>query len=75
MEHPLIGDLNHLTADELNTKISDLNKKLSIAARTGNGNLCDQIRMAIESHRSKYLEKLEDSYKKSPNFNNKIDIS
>jgi hypothetical protein len=75
MEHPLIGDLNDLTVDELSTKIADLNKKLSIAMRTGNGHLCNQIRMAIESHNVKYQQKLQDSYKKSDvDFGDKIKI-
>ena len=75
MEHPLIGDLSHLTEEQLTAKISELNQKLSIAARTGNGHLCDQIRMAIESHRQRYQAKLEDSRKSSStDFDNKIDI-
>lgn len=76
MEHPLIGDLNNLTLDELSTKVSDLNSKLSMAMRTGNGHLCNQIRMAIESYQVKYQEKLQESYKKSDvDFGNKINIS
>jgi hypothetical protein len=57
MEHPLIPNLDSLSADELLTKISELNKKLGIAYRTGNGGLCNQIRMAIESYQAKYNEK------------------
>ena len=75
MEHPLIGDLNNLTLDELSTKVADLNSKLSMAMRTGNGHLCNQIRMAIESYQAKYQEKLQESYKKSDaNFDDKIKI-
>jgi hypothetical protein len=75
MEHPLIGDLSDLTIDELSTRISDLNQKLTMAMRTGNGHLCDQIRMAIESHNTKYQQKLQESYKKSDaNFDDKIKI-
>jgi hypothetical protein len=75
MEHPLIGDLTHLTIDELSAKISDLTKKLGMAARTGNGHLCDQLRMAIESHSNKYQEKLKEIYAKSDSsFDNKINI-
>ena len=75
MEHPLIGDLSELTLDELGEKIADLNRKLSMAMRTGNGHLCNQIRMAIESHNVKYQEKLQDSYKKSDvDFGDKIKI-
>jgi len=64
MEHPLIGNLDQLTVDELTTIISDLNRKLSIAARSGNAHMCNQIRMAIESHNVKYQEKLQASYQK-----------
>ena len=75
MEHPLIGDLNDLTLDELSTRVADLNSKLSMAMRTGNGHLCNQIRMAIESYQVKYQEKLQESYKKSDaNFDDKIKI-
>jgi hypothetical protein len=73
MEHPLIPNLDSLSADELLTKISELNKKLSIAYRTGNGNLCNQIRMAIESYQAKYNEKTRrDS---GTAFDDVIDIS
>ena len=75
MEHPLIGDLSNLTLDVLGEKIADLNRKLSMAMRTGNGHLCNQIRMAIESHNVKYQEKLQESYKKSDvDFGDKIKI-
>ena len=75
MEHPLIGDLNNLTLDELSAKVADLNSKLSMAMRTGNGHLCNQIRMAIESYNVKYQEKLQESYKKSDvDFGDKIKI-
>lgn len=65
MEHPLIGNLDQLTVDELTTIISDLNRKLGIAMRSGNAHMCNQIRMAIESHNAKYQEKLQASYKKT----------
>lgn len=75
MEHPLIGDLSNLSMEELTTRISDLNRKLSIAMRSGNGHMCNQLRMAIESHQAKYQEKLQESYRNNNNFGNKIDIS
>jgi hypothetical protein len=74
MEHPLIGDLNHLTQEELGTKLSDLNQKLSMAMRTGNGHLCNQLRMAIASYNAKYQEKLRDGYANEQNFSDKINI-
>ena len=77
MEHPLIPSLDDLTLEQLGSKISELNKKLGIAARTGNAYLCDHIRMAIESHQVKYQEKLHAMYKgnNGDQFNDKIDIS
>lgn len=76
MEHPLIGDLNELSLDELQEKISDLNKKLTIAYRSGNGHLCNQIRMALESYNNKMREKQNEQLKAAQqNFNDKINIS
>jgi hypothetical protein len=77
MEHPLIGNLDSLTTDELSSKVNELNNKLSIATRSGNGHLCNQLRMALESYRNKYQEKLQETYKKQTggrDFDNKIDI-
>ena len=78
MEHPLVGNLDSMTVDELSSKISELNKKLGIAQRMGNGHLCDQIRMAIESHQTKYREKSEAMFRKNnggKDFDEIIDIS
>lgn len=77
MEHPLIGNLDDLSVDDLGKKVSDLNQKLSIAARSGNGHLCNQLRMALESYQTKYQEKVQSTYRKQiedSNFNAKIDI-
>ena len=73
MEHPLIGNLDTLTEQELLDKVNELNRKLSIAYRSGNGYLCNQLRMAIESYQSKYQERI----RKNPgnNFDEIIDIS
>jgi hypothetical protein len=77
MEHPLIGPLDELTLEELGAKINELGKKLGIAAKSGNGHLCNQIRMAMENYQNKYQEKLQESYKKAQgdnNFDDKINI-
>lgn len=77
MEHPLVPNLDSLTIDELGSKISELNKKLTIAMRMGNGHLCEQIRMALENYQIKYQEKNQDLFNKSTgnNYQDKIDIS
>ena len=74
MEHPLIGALDGFTQEELSEKISDLHKKLSIATASGNGHLCNQLRMALESYNNKYQEKLRESYANTQNFADKINI-
>ena len=73
MEHPLINNLDSLTVDELNAKISELNKKLTIAYGTGNAYLIHQIRMALENYQNKYTEKMRGSG--DSGFNDIIDIS
>lgn len=75
MEHPLIGDISNLTVDQVSSKISELHNKLNIATRSGNGHLCNQIRMAIESYQTQYRNLLEAERKDSNvNFDDKIDI-
>jgi len=79
MEHPLIGDINDLTIDELSARVGELSNKLNIATQMGNAHLCGQIRMALETFRNKYQDRLQESYKKQKedshiNFDDKINI-
>lgn len=76
MEHPLIGSLDSLNEEQLVAQINDLNRKLSIAAQTGNGHLCNQIRMAIQSYQSKYQQRIREAAEKSTasNHADKINI-
>ena len=73
MDHPLIPNLDDLTAEDLGSKITELNKKLSIAYRMGNNHLCNQIRMALESYQNKYQEKIRKN-QEGANFDGIIDI-
>ncbi len=73
MEHPLISSLDDLSAEDLTNKITELHKKLVIAARTGNGHMCDQIRMAIESYQNQYQIKTRRD--DATPFDDVIDIS
>jgi hypothetical protein len=79
MDHPFIHNLDQLTVEELTSKISELHKKLSIAHRSGNGHLCDQIRMALSSYTAQQQQKLSEQFAKAAGntdpFTNKIDIS
>jgi len=51
MFHPLLPNTADLTPAELENKINDLTKKYWIAARSGNGGLCNQILVALESYK------------------------
>lgn len=78
MEHPLINDIGDLTLDQLQNKISELNKKLNIAMRGGNAALIGQIRMVLETFNNKYQIKLQEQQNKGgsgPDFSDKINIS
>jgi hypothetical protein len=72
MEHPLISNLDGLSLEQLQERISELTNKLGIAARSGNGHLCNQLRMALESYQTKYNEKSRGA---STSFDEVIDIS
>lgn len=76
MEHPLIGDISHLTEEDLSQKISELQKKLGIAQRTGNGHLVGQISMALETFRNQYQLKLnsKNAGNTAPDFSSMINI-
>jgi hypothetical protein len=77
MEHPLIPNLDDQTLEQLGRQISSLNQKLSFAMRSGNGHLCNQIRMALESYQNKHNQKLQEMQQSSgvdKKFTDKIDI-
>ena len=73
-EHPLIPNLDNLTTDELSAKITELNKKLGIAYRLGNHDLCNQIRMSLATYDTKYQAKLKSS-QTGTDYDGMIDIN
>jgi len=79
MEHPLISNLDDLSAEQLQEKITELSRKVSIAHRMGNAQLRYQVQMALETYQNKYREKMEQTWKKTDStdtdFSDRIDIS
>jgi len=76
MEHPLIGNIDDQTEDELLKTITELNRKLSIAMRMGNSSLINQVTMALNTYRNKLSEKqIKARSGDKDNFEDKIDIS
>lgn len=74
MDHPLISSIDHLTPEELLEKVNELQKKLGIAYRLANHDLCNQIRMALETYQNKYNEKSRKA-DTDTGFDDIIDIS
>lgn len=64
MEHPFVNNLSEKTLEELQEKLSDLNKKLTFAYRTSNGPLINQLQMVLESYKSAYNKKMDELMKK-----------
>lgn len=79
MDHPLITDADSLTMEQLQSRVSDLTKKLIWAHRSGNAHLTQQIQMALSTYQGKLsqrqAEELAKISKSNPGFSNKIDIS
>ena len=79
MEHPLLNIDPNLSVDELQAKITELNRKMGVAHRSGNAHLVTQIQMAIETFRNRYQLKLQELYdsqnRNGTDYADKIDIS
>lgn len=74
MEHPFISDLSTLSMDDLQEKISELNKRLAFVARMNNTSMYGQLLMVIDSYNSEYNKRMDAMYKKY-NLNNTIQIT
>ena len=79
MEHPLISNIDDLSTEQLQERITELSRKVGIAHRMGNAQLRHQVQMALETYQNKYREKMEQSWKKTDgtdsDFSDRIDIS
>lgn len=78
MEHPLISDPNDLSMEELQTRITDLQRKLAWAQRHNQG-LAHQISMALETFSNKYQQRQREQWeaqtKSGTDYSDRIDIS
>jgi hypothetical protein len=62
--------------EQLGSRVNELQKKLAIAQRSGNGHLADQVRMALESFQTRYQTQLQETWKSQGgnNYNDRISI-
>lgn len=78
MFNPLIPDLSKIKNDELELKITDLMKKFTIAARSGQGSVCVQINLLLEAYRAEQTRRFNiESQKlaqKNKNLNDLINV-
>jgi len=74
MEHPFITDLDKLSIDDLQEKISSLTSKLTFSSRMNHHTMSHQLLMVLESYQNEYNKRMEEMYKKQ-NIQNNIRIS
>jgi hypothetical protein len=74
MEHPFVNNLDNLSLDELQEKISSLSSKLTFTSRMHNHSLSSQLIMILDSYKNELNKRMDDMYKKQ-NIENKIQIS
>ena len=77
MEHPFLdpSEIKKLKLEEIQNKITELTKKLTIAYQSGNDYLVHQVQMALETYNNAQMEKLKEMMPKEDPGKGKIDIS
>lgn len=73
MFNPLLQDLSNLKNEDIDNKITELMQKYTIAARHGQGNVCNQIVVILESYRSEQQKRYIATTKKLMNQNKNLD--
>jgi hypothetical protein len=76
--HPFISGLENLTLDELQTKMSEITKKMNYVSRTGNNYLIYQLQLALNTYNDAYQTKIQEQFSKSKDngsLTDNIDIS
>ena len=64
MFNPLLEDFSQLKDTDLESRMTDLNRKYNIAIRTGNSGLANQVAMVIEALRDESLRRQHEATKK-----------
>lgn len=64
MFNPLLPDLTSLKDTDLEERMTELNRKIGIASRLGNGSLVFQISVALEAVREEMTRRQSEAAKK-----------
>lgn len=73
MFNPLMPDISKLKNEDIENKITDLMKKYTIAARSGQGGVCQQILIVLESYKDEQRKRYDQANKKLNNQNKNLD--
>lgn len=73
MFNPLLPDLSLLKNEDIDTKINELMRKYSIAARSGQGSVCNQIGIILESYKTEQRRRHVQVSQKLANQNKNLD--
>lgn len=78
MFNPLLSDLSKIKNEDLELKITELLKKYTIAAKFGQGGVCQQISVVLEAYKDEQKRRYAESAKKlanqSKNFDDYINV-
>ena len=73
MFNPLLPDLTNLKNEDIDNKITELMQKFTIAARSGQGGVCQQITVILESYKQEQRRRHAAAVQKMANQNKDFD--
>jgi hypothetical protein len=73
MFNPLMPDLSNLKNEDIDNKINELMKKFTIAARHGQGGVCEQISILLDAYKEEQRARYQRSNQKLAEQNKHLD--
>jgi len=73
MFNPLLPDLSKVKNEEIDNKINELMRKFFIAARSGQGALCEQISVLLETYKEEQRRRHYEENKRLLGQNKNLD--
>jgi hypothetical protein len=77
--HPLLNDISTLTLEELQSKVLEINKKLTQSYRLGYGDAVYQLQILLADYQQelqrRYDKQMSELSEKNPEFKSIIDIN
>jgi hypothetical protein len=73
MFNPLLPDLSSLKTEDVDNKITELMQKYTMAARFGQGGVCQQIAIILESYKDEQRRRQIAATQKLVNQNKNLD--